>query len=175
MVGEPPVILVMGVSGCGKTTLGRLLARRLDAAFVDGDDLHGPENRAKMEAGVPLDDLDRRPWLAAIAKTIEGWRKEKRSGVIACSALKRAYRDELRSKARNLRLIFLRGSRAVIARRLAVRHGHFMPTSLLQSQFEALEEPALEECALILDVEASPDALVDQAARWLGVGQPDGK
>ncbi len=124
-------VLVMGVSGCGKTTVGRLLATRLDWPFLDADDLHPPANVAKMAAGIPLTDADRAPWLAMVA----AWMAERRAagepGVVACSALKRAYRDTLRASDPDLRLVFLEGERELLAERLTHRHGHFFPQRLL--------------------------------------------
>ncbi len=158
----PASIVVMGVSGSGKTTIGDGLARRLGLVFQDADDLHPPENRAKMARGEPLDDADRGPWLDAVAAVLAD------GGVVmACSALKRAYRDRLRRAAPALRLVFLHGDRDLLAERMSHRHGHFMPTSLLDSQLATLEEPAPDEQAVRLDVVEPVDALLDEAARAL--------
>jgi carbohydrate kinase (thermoresistant glucokinase family) len=157
------IVVVMGVSGSGKTTVAAMLAGRLHWSFADGDDFHSPENIAKMHGGVPLDDDDRLPWLHAIAEQIDRWRAERRPGVIACSALKRRYRDIIVGGRPDVRLLYLQGDRDLIARRLAARHGHFMPKSLLQSQFEALEEPTPDERAIAISAAKAPAALVDEA------------
>lgn len=156
-----PAVVVMGVSGSGKSTVGRDLADALGVPFVDGDGLHPPANVAKMSAGVPLDDDDRAPWLDAIAARLAAG-----PVVIACSALKRAYRDRLRAAAPQLRLVFLHGDRATLLPRMA-RPGHFMPASLLDSQLATLEAPDPDEHAIELDVSAPPGDLVAAAARSL--------
>jgi carbohydrate kinase (thermoresistant glucokinase family) len=150
----------MGVSGSGKTTVGRAVARRLGWRFLEGDTLHPPENVAKMSAGHPLDDEDRAPWLAAIAAHIDEWRREDRCGVVACSALKRDYRKVVAAEHRDLQLVYLRGSRPIIAERLAARRGHFMPAGLLDSQFATLEPPRGDENAIEVDVDVPVDAIV---------------
>lgn len=152
----------MGVSGSGKTTVAAMLAGRLHWPFADGDDFHSPENIAKMHNGIPLDDEDRLPWLQAIAEQIGRWRDERCNGVIVCSALKRRYRDIIVGDRGDVRLIYLQGDCALIAHRLAARHGHFMSKSLLQSQFDALEEPAPEEQAITVWVGKTPAVLVDE-------------
>lgn len=144
----------MGVSGCGKTTVGRKVANRLGWAFQDGDDFHSPENIAKMRAGVPLDDADRAPWLKAIETWMQGRIHEGRPGVVTCSALKRAYRDELRKAGPAVSFLYLRVSEAELRRRVNIRHHPYMPASLLDSQLAALEEPAGDERDVIT-VEAS--------------------
>ena len=131
----------MGVSGCGKSTIGALLALRLRWEFEDADWFHPASNIEKMHAGIPLTDEDRRPWLDAVAAWIDQTRRSGRHGVIACSALKRRYRDVLIGNRPDVRLVYLKGDETLIARRLATRHDHFMPRGLLHSQFEALEEP----------------------------------
>jgi gluconokinase len=148
------VAVIMGVSGSGKTTIGRALARRLGWSFQEGDALHPPENIAKMKAGHPLDDGDRAPWLAAIAARIDAWRARGDAGIITCSALKRRYRDIIIGNRPDVRLVYLEGSRALIGERLAARRGHFMPASLLDSQFAALEPPAPDEQAIAVSVDA---------------------
>ncbi|TIC85983.1 gluconokinase [Nocardioides sp. GY 10113] len=148
----------MGVSGSGKSTVGAALAARLGVPFVDGDDLHPPGNVAKMSAGVPLDDADRAPWLDAVGGWLAG--RDGDGGVVACSALKRAYRDRLREHAPRLRLVHLVGARATIARRQADRPGHFMPAALLDSQYDALEPLDADEPGLVLDVDREPAAVV---------------
>jgi len=155
-----PVLLLMGVSGCGKTTIGAALARRLGWDFLEGDALHPPANVAKMAAGTPLEDDDRWPWLRAIAARIDAWRAAGTSGVVACSALKRIYRDVLIGAREDVRLVYLRGDKDVIAGRLMARRGHFMPPGLLDSQFRTLEEPGEDERALAVAVGSSPDVIV---------------
>lgn len=157
----PPVLLVMGVSGSGKTTIGEMLAKRLGWTFKEGDDLHPQANIEKMHAGIPLDDEDRQPWLAAIAEWIDQQTAMGRPAIVSCSALKRAYRDFLRADRPQIRLVYLKGSFAVLAERLSHRQGHFMPTNLLDSQFDTLEEPAPDENALVADDNATPQEIVD--------------
>jgi len=153
----PPPLVVMGVSGSGKSTVGAALARRLRVPFADADDLHPPENIAKMSTGEPLDDQDRYPWLEAVG----GWLAEHRDGgVVGCSALKRKYRDQLRGHVPGLRFLMLEGSREVIERRQAGRPGHFMPASLLMSQFATLEPLAPDEDGVVLDVDEGVDQIV---------------
>lgn len=157
----PLSIVVMGVSGSGKSTIGALLAARLGVLFVDADDLHPADNVAKMRAGVPLTDDDRAPWLRAVGRVIRAERDRGRSVVIACSALRRGYRDLLREAAGELSLVYLTGSRELVRERVAARPGHFMPASLLDSQLQTLEPPEPDEHAVAADVELSPSALVD--------------
>ncbi|MGH6958704.1 MAG: gluconokinase, partial [Caulobacteraceae bacterium] len=137
----PPVLVVMGVSGAGKTTLAKRLAARFGWTFQEGDALHPPANIAKMKAGHPLNDADRAPWLAAIGRWIDARAAAGEPAVVACSALKRAYRDTLARGRPQVRFVFIRLDEATIAERLAHRRGHFMPPSLLASQFDALEPP----------------------------------
>jgi carbohydrate kinase (thermoresistant glucokinase family) len=152
----------MGVSGSGKTTVGSAFARALDVEFVEGDAYHPPRNVERMAHGIALTDEDRAEWLHAIAERIGGATAAREGLVLTCSALKRAYRDALRTKAvaGQPRFIFLRGSRALIAQRLAARRGHFMPPSLLGSQFETLEEPSPDEGAWVCDISNSPEEIV---------------
>lgn len=145
----------MGVSGTGKSTIGRALAEKLDMPFVEGDDLHPESNVAKMAAGIPLTDADRAPWLDRIAAELD------RPVVITCSALKRAYRDRLRRAAPDLVLVYLHGAPDLLASRMAQRDGHFMPTALLESQLSTLEEPAADEDAIPVDVMLRPDEIVE--------------
>ncbi|MGE7415737.1 gluconokinase [Methylobacterium tarhaniae] len=168
---SPAVVVVMGVSGSGKTTVASLLAGRLGWEFEDGDDFHPPANVEKMQAGSPLTDEDRWPWLAAIAAWIDTLRAEGRHGVVTCSALKRAYREILVGARPDVRLVYLKGDRELIGRRMAARHGHFMPTSLLDSQFRTLEEPAPEENPLVVSVGATPQAIVAEIGAAL-TGRP---
>jgi len=153
--------VIMGVSGSGKSLIGAQLARALDVEFLEGDALHPPDNVKRMAAGIPLTDDDRHGWLLAIAARL---RDAKRAGiglVVSCSALKRRYRDLLRSVgAADVRFVYLAGSRAVLAERLTNRRGHFMPPSLLESQLATLEEPARDEGAWVCDIRETPDAIV---------------
>jgi len=161
------ILVVMGVSGSGKTTVARGLAERLGWRFQEGDALHPPANVAKMAAGTPLTDADRWPWLHAIAAVIDAWRAEGASGVVTCSALKRAYRDILVGDRADVRLVFLRGDKALIAARMAARRGHFMPPALLDSQFATLEAPGPDERPIVVAVDAAPEAIVAEVARHL--------
>jgi carbohydrate kinase (thermoresistant glucokinase family) len=161
------IVVVMGVSGCGKTTVGEAIAAALNWRFQEGDALHPPANVVKMAGGTPLTDEDRWPWLAAIANAMAGWRADHASGVVTCSALKRRYRDALRDGLTDVRILHLAGSRDLIATRLATRRGHFMPATLLDSQFAALEPPGPEEAALTLDVGLAPEMIVAKAVAWL--------
>lgn len=156
-------IVVMGVSGAGKSTVGTLLAERLGWPFEDGDAFHPPQNVEKMRTGTPLTDEDRWPWLAAIAARIARARAEGTGVVIACSALKRAYRDVLRDGQADVRFLHLTGEPAVIMARQAARQGHYMPASLVASQFAALEPPETEADVIDLDVEPDPPAILAKA------------
>lgn len=162
---RPMVLVVMGVSSSGKTTVGKLLAERLDWHYREGDALHPPENVAKMSGGTPLTDADRIPWLNRIAAQIDEWRSSGEPGVVTCSALKRAYRDMIIGDRRDVGLIYLKGSRELIGRRMAARKGHFMPTALLDNQFVTLQEPAPDEKAIIVDVGGTPAEIVDEILR----------
>ena len=155
---SPPLLVVMGVSGSGKSAVGAALAQRLQEPFADADDLHPAANIAKMSAGEALDDDDRYPWLEAIGEWLAG--HEPGGGVVGCSALRRKYRDQLRHHAPQVRFVHLDGSREVIARRQASRPGHFMPSSLLTSQFATLERLGPDEDGLVIDVDQSIDAIV---------------
>lgn len=154
-VSFPHPIVVMGVSGTGKSTIGRALADALALPFVEGDDLHPEANHAKMAAGIPLTDDDRAPWLDAVAGELG------RPVVVACSALKKRYRDRLREAAPELRLVFLHGTAELLAARMEGREGHFMPTSLLRSQLDTLEAPDGDEEPIGVDVELRPDEIVE--------------
>ncbi len=156
------IIIVMGVSGSGKTTVGRLLAQQLGWRFVDGDDLHPAANIAKMSHGIPLDDRDRRGWLQAIGSVISNALEQSESLVVACSALKAAYREGLDQPG--VEWIYLKGSREQLQARLAQRQGHFMSLQLLDSQLAALQEP---QDALALTIVDPPQALVEAAIRHL--------
>lgn len=161
-----PLVVVMGVSGSGKSTVGAALGQRLGVPFADADDFHPPENIAKMAAGHALDDTDRHPWLEAIG----GWLADHDAagGVISCSALKHVYRDQLRRHAPRSWFVHLDGTHDVIARRQASRPGHFMPASLLDSQFATLEPLTADETGFVVDVDQSVDAIVDQVVAELG-------
>jgi gluconokinase len=159
-------ILVMGVSGSGKSTVGALLAATLGLPFIDGDALHSEANKQKMTAGIPLDDADRAPWLDAIAAALAGAPR-----VIACSALKRCYRDRLRVKAPDVKFVYLAGTSTLLVHRLKTRSHEFMPPELLESQLAILEPPGSDESALTINIELSPEAIVDRAARWLSTSQ----
>ncbi len=151
--------IVMGVSGCGKTTVGRLLAQRLHWDFLDADDYHSPENIAKMKAGIPLTDSDRLPWLATLNELLLAALKQGRHPVLACSALKESYRLSLRQGIDGLQLVYLKGSYDLIWSRIAQRQGHYMKPDMLRSQFETLEEPA---DALVVDIRLTPEEIVEQ-------------
>lgn len=158
------VVVVMGVAGCGKTTVGPLLARALGGDYAEGDQFHPPANIAKMSRGEPLSDDDRMPWLVAMAAAIREWRARDRPTVLACSALKQRYRDILSGGSTEVRFLYLRGTEAVIGARLARRRNHFMPPSLLKSQFATLEEP---RDAIVADVTQEPATIVAQAVAAL--------
>jgi carbohydrate kinase (thermoresistant glucokinase family) len=159
-------VIVMGVSGCGKTTVGRALAGALGWDFIEADDFHPPANVAKMTAGVPLDDADRSPWIAAVRAAIEACGTRGARAVVACSALKQAYRDALAPDPADTRFVLLRGDFALIKGRLAARGGHFMKESLLQSQFETLEEPV---DALVLDAAAAASVSIKRISEVLSL------
>ena len=161
-------IVVMGVSGAGKSTVGRLTATRLDCPFRDADSFHPPANIAKMASGAPLTDADRWPWLQAIAAWIGEHRAAGTTCVATCSALKRAYRDLVTEGQRpDVRLVYLKGDMALIEARLAARRGHFMPPALLRSQFDALEEPSDEERAMVMSIDERPEEIAERVARAL--------
>lgn len=164
-------LIVMGVSGSGKSTIASGLAERLGWTFEDGDRFHPPGNVAKMSAGHPLTDEDRRPWLQAIADEIGRVCRAGGHLVVACSALKRAYRDVLVGARTDVRFVFLDGSPALIADRLARRKGHFMPPGLLDSQFRTLEPPQADEQAITVPIDAPVETIVDNTIARI-VGQP---
>lgn len=157
MAARTPIV-VMGVSGSGKSAVGAALAQRLGVPFADADDLHPPANIAKMAAGEPLDDADRHPWLEAVGHWLTGHGD---GGVMSCSALKRSYRDQLRAHAPEVIFVHLHGERAAIARRQAARLGHFMPTSLIDSQFDTLEPLEPDEAGLVVEVSSPVDDIVE--------------
>jgi len=158
-------VVVMGVSGCGKTTVGRLLAQHLEVPFIEGDELHPPRNVELMAAGIALTDEDRSGWLDTVAAELA---RRPEGAVASCSALRRRYRDRLRRAVPALRFVHLRGDRAVLEERLAQRLGHYMPPTLLESQLQTLEPPSADEQPLELDITEPPEALAQRAAQSLG-------
>jgi gluconokinase len=162
---EPQPIVVMGVSGSGKSTVGAALAKRLRVPFVDADTLHPPANVAKMTAGKPLDDDDRYPWLQRVGQWLADHRD---GGVVSCSALKRTYRDQLRGHCPRVAFLHLRGSPELIGQRLAARPDHFMPAALLRSQFDALEPLGADERGATVDVGRDVEAIVSDCLGRLG-------
>jgi gluconokinase len=161
------VVLVMGVSGSGKTTIGEAFARRAGWPFLDGDRMHSPANVAKMAAGIPLDDADRQPWLAEIAEWIAKRRAVGEHGVVACSALKRSYRDLLRRADPDLRVLYLKGDREQLETRLAQRRNHFFPAALLDAQLADLEEPNPDEDPRVVHIGGSVADTVDAVEQAL--------
>ncbi|WP_084545132.1 gluconokinase, GntK/IdnK-type [Derxia gummosa] len=169
-----PNLVVMGVAGCGKSSVGLALAEALGAVWLEGDAFHPPANIARMSAGIPLDDDDRAGWLAALADRLAAGRARGERMVLGCSALKRRYRDRLRLGDPDLVFVHLAGSRALIGERMAARPGHFMPPSLLDSQFAALEPPRGDEPHFTASVTAAPEAIRDAVLGWLAAGMPAG-
>jgi len=157
-------IVLMGVSGAGKSTIGVRLARKLKREFLEGDSFHPAANVEKMSRGVPLDDDDRLPWLTAIAEAIDAARCSGRKVIVTCSALKRSYRAILAAGHDDVAFVYLKGDQKLIAQRLAARAGHFMPPKLLSSQFAALEEPGGDEGSIMVAIEQTPDQIVDTIA-----------
>jgi carbohydrate kinase (thermoresistant glucokinase family) len=161
------IAIVMGVSGSGKTTIADGLARAENWILLEGDSFHPPANIAKMKAGTPLTDEDRWPWLQAIATQEDEFLSTRQSAVVACSALKKAYRDILIGNRPDTKLIYLRGSKALIEERMRRRKNHFMPAALLDSQFATLEEPGPDEHPIIVDIGGPPDQVIQDAVRQL--------
>ncbi|KHK53716.1 gluconate kinase [Ralstonia sp. A12] len=161
------IVVVMGVSGCGKSTVGQKIAERLGCAFRDGDEFHSDANRAKMHAGIPLNDDDRKPWLESIRAYMDETTRGGGSLVVACSALKQRYRDVLRGTAANggtTEFVYLKGDFDLLQGRLSARKDHFFNPNLLRSQFDALEEPT---DAIVVDIALPPESIVDQAVTQL--------
>jgi gluconokinase len=152
------IVIVMGVTGAGKTTIGRLLAKELGWEFADADDFHSAANKEKMSQGIALDDADREPWLEAIRAAMLQWSAAHQNVVLACSALKGSYREKLEI-GREVKFVYLKGSYETIYQRLLSRHGHFATEKILSSQFEALEEPA---DAIVVDIGKSPEEIVNE-------------
>ncbi|MCR6497412.1 gluconokinase, GntK/IdnK-type [Shinella sp. CPCC 101442] len=165
-LSNPRRIVLMGVAGCGKSAVGAALAARLGATYIDGDDLHPPDNIAKMSRGEPLTDDDRWPWLTRVGRTLA---EPESILVLGCSALKRRYRDHIRLEAgAPVAFVHLSGSKTLIATRMGARSGHFMPTSLIESQFAALEPPMADEAATTVHIDAAPEVIADQIIAQLG-------
>jgi gluconokinase len=167
--GHSRRMVVMGVSGCGKSEIGQRLAARIGCAYAEGDDDHPPANRAKMAAGIPLDDADRHGWLLQLQAKIRQANERDASLVLSCSSLKRRYRDLLREGDPDLVFVHLHGNRDLIAERMRARTGHFMPPSLLDSQFRDLEALAADEKGVLLDIRKEPGALIDEIMQRLSV------
>ncbi len=167
----PRVLVVMGVSGCGKSTIAAMLAHRLHWIYEDGDWLHPKSNIEKMHHGEPLNDADRWPWLHAIADWIDATRLSGHYGIVACSALKRGYRDILVGGRQDVRIIYLKGDRDLIARRVAARADHFMPSTLLDSQFKALEEPKADERPIVVSIVPHPREIVETIVQKLSIDE----
>jgi ribose 5-phosphate isomerase A len=170
--GSPPILVTMGVSGAGKSIVAKVLANRLGWPFEEGDALHPPSNVAKMHAGVPLTDEDRRPWLERVAAWIDHQRATRQPGIITCSALKRDYRRTIIGDRPEVRLVYLRGGHDVLVKHLSGRQGHFMPSNLLQSQIDTLEEPSPEEDPLTVDIDRPSQEVVQEIIRLLATSVP---
>ena len=173
-IAKPVIVVVMGVSGSGKTTVAALLAAALGCQFQEGDDLHPRENVEKMHGGTPLTDADRMGWLHKIAEEIDGWRARGESGVLTCSALKRSYRDIIIGNRPGVTLVYLKGSYDLIRRRMVARHEHFMPVALLDSQFATLQEPTPVEHPITVDVSGRPADIAVEIVHQLEYRQGSG-
>jgi carbohydrate kinase (thermoresistant glucokinase family) len=173
MVSRPPLVIVlMGVSGAGKSTAGNALSSRLGWPFRDADSFHPPANIVKMSRGTPLSDEDRWPWLAAIAHWIDARCAAGEPGIVSCSALKRTYRSRIVGTRKDVRLVYLKGDAALIRRRLNARKHHFMPASLLESQFATLEEPGADEQPVVVSIAMSPLRVADAVIERLRLKAP---
>lgn len=168
VVIQPLIVVVMGVSGSGKTTIGTLLAQRLGCVYAEADQFHPQANLDKMHAGHPLTDADRQPWLAAIADWIGLYEENRENAVVSCSGLKRSYRDLLRAGHPHVRMVYLHGTPELLDERVRHRHGHFFPAELLGSQLETLEEPTPDEHVIRVDIGADPGTLVEEILSRLG-------
>jgi carbohydrate kinase (thermoresistant glucokinase family) len=166
------VLVVMGVSSSGNTTVATELSRRLHWELADADTFHSAANVHKMASGIPLTDEDRWRWLAAIAAWIDGVRAAGRHGIIACSALKRSYRDLLIGDRSDVRLVYLKGDFDLVARRMKQRHGHYMPAELLQSQFDTLEEPTQDEHPIVVSIDTEPSSIAAEIIDQLQLSTP---
>jgi carbohydrate kinase (thermoresistant glucokinase family) len=166
MARQPQAVVLMGVSGCGKTSVGVRLSRLLDWPFYDGDDYHPEENVTKMGLGIPLDDADRTPWLANLNDLISEHLSTGRSMLLACSALKEKYRDQLAKGNPGMVFVYLKGDFNLIFERMRVRSGHYMKAEMLQSQYDALEEPT---DALVIDISQDLDRMTKEIISWLGL------
>jgi gluconokinase len=169
---QPRAVVVMGVAGCGKTLIGRALAGRLGAAFVEGDELQPPENVARMAGGQPLTDAHRAGWLDAVAAAILDANARGRTAVASCSALKRRYRDQLRGRCPHVAFVHLSVDRDTAHRRVAERTNHFMPASLVDSQFADLQPLEADEAGTTVDAAMPVESVVDKAARWVAANLP---
>jgi gluconokinase len=169
---KPMVLVLMGVSGCGKSTTGTRLSKLLGWPFRDADSFHPQANIDKMSKGLPLTDDDRQPWLAAIANWIDERLASNQSGIVSCSALKRSYRRVIIGDRPDVRLVYLKGDIDLIGDRVSRRKNHFMPPALLKSQFDALEEPQADERALIVPIVMPPRRVVDNILQQLGIALP---
>jgi gluconokinase len=174
LYGDTSVLVVMGVSGSGKSTIAAMLAHRLHWLYEDGDWFHPKKNIEKMHHGEPLNDEDRWPWLHAIADWIDATRRSGNHGIVACSALKRAYRDILIGDRTDVRLIYLKGDQDLIARRIAARADHFMPPKLLDSQFASLDEPKADERPITVSIIPHPREIVETIAEKLNIDEAVG-
>ncbi|MEN3352598.1 MAG: gluconokinase [Betaproteobacteria bacterium] len=168
----PAALVIMGVSGSGKTTVAALLAALLRWELADADAFHPATNIQKMNSGIPLTDEDRWPWLQAIAAWIDDTRRAGSHGIVACSALKRSYRDILVGTRHDVRLVYLKGDAALIGQRAAGRRGHFMPIALLPSQFDTLEEPRADENPIVVFIDADPKAVAARILAALQIEAP---
>ncbi|MEO8057042.1 MAG: gluconokinase [Burkholderiales bacterium] len=162
-----PLVVVMGVSGCGKSTVGRLIAKSLACEFLEGDDLHPPRNLERMAAGIALTDHDRRDWLKAIAEQLADAHAARYGLIVSCSALKRSYRNQLRTASSDLAFVHIHGSLEVLEARMQSRTGHFMPPSLLASQLQTLEPPGPDERCITLDAALAAEQIAERACAWL--------